>query len=852
MIVRGQTTQEAGRVLVVNSDPEIIRILEVNLTHANLEVDSAQSCSEALQKILHDKSDIIIFDPELHDVDCIEFFRHVRETPGDTPIILLGNKHNKRNKVTRKEDITVYHIDKPFDPKEIVALVQGYLLHKERRVNIDPLTGLPNRVQVNKEIARLIEAKTTFAFIYIAMHDFKAVNQAYGYAQGDRVIQLLAEIVCEAVRLFGNPEDLVGHFVGDKFVMVSTPWKARTLCRRIIADYNRRIKSLFAEEHLQIGHAALESPADAQTKPPNLSLHIAVVTNQKRTFHHFLEVTENALKQMQFLKLSPESSCYFDLKVNGIEPSLTLARKEIVSANKEELRTVQDTIAWLDFLTNELEKPLGQMKDSLRSFKSLREETLSQKQVNDIKSLQKSYHRLAQVTESVANLARSDALRSGAPFDIIDVENTLEWIMEQVRPLQEQSETKADIEKIGNIGQIIGDKRNLTQCLLYIIRHEIQSSPKRSHLYISLTEKNEEFICIKINNPVHHISSRALNVLFRGQTGTSRREALKNELYPARVLVRSLGGKLEVTSEKETGTTYQVTIPKKWQSWMSEVNTLQLAMDISRKETRDTIKNIQRLVASLAEPVPPEIKDAYEKLNAKVQELAVLCNRALFLADDFNSRLEIQQDRLLQQESEKIATSEAILTICRDMIRATKVKVLFDPESSKRVVRYTLAIAKELKMPDTERQALYHAALLKDVALAFSRSEIIKQTSLISSEVVAVIMQRLNLVWKALSSIPFYIPACNILLYKFERYDGSGGRFGARGTGIPLGSRILAVADTFDFITSARSPQDKLSPKQAVQKIVEESGLNFDPHVVSALLMLWRGKELNAVLSEAH
>jgi diguanylate cyclase (GGDEF)-like protein len=852
MIVRGQTTQKAGRVLVINSDPEIIRILEVNLAHANLEVVSAQSGAEALQKILHDQSDIIIFDPELSDVESSEIFHHVREAPGDTPIILLSTRGKKRNKATKTEDVTIYYIDKPFDPKEVVALVQGYLLHKERRINVDPLTGLPNRIQVNKEIARLIEARTTFAFVYISMHDFKAVNRAYGYPQGDRVIQLLADIVSEAVRLFGNPGDLVGHFAGDKFVVVSTPWKARTLCRRVIADYNRRIKSLFTEEHLQVGHAALENPSDTQEQPPNLSLHIAVVTNQKRTFNHHLEVIENALEQMAFLKRSPESNCFFDLRVNAIEPPLALTNKEVINANKEELRAVQSMLAWLDFLTGELERPLGEMKNRLRSFKSRKEENLSRKQISDLKSVQESYHRLVQVAEGLANLTKSEALRSDALFDTIDVMDTFGWVLDRVQALAKRKSIKTDVEMIGDIGRIIGDKKSLVQGLLYIIRHEIQSSPKGSHLHIRLGEKNEEYLSIKINNPDHYIPAPALNTLLRGQTGASRQETLKNELYPARVLVRALGGKSDVTSDKGNGTTYHLTIPKKWQSWMSEVNTLQLAMDISRKEARDTIRNIQRLVASLAKPVPPAITEAYETLNGKVQELAVLCNRSLFLAEDLNSRLEIQLDRLLQQESEQMATSEAILKICRDMIRSMKVKNLFDPESGRRVVRYTLAIARELKMSDAERQALYHAAILKDIALAFIRPETFEQMVSGSREMIAVLKERLNLVWKALADIPFYSPACNLLLYRFERYDGSGGSFGARGADIPLGSRILAVADTFDLMTSAHSPQGKMMPKLAVQKIVEESGRSFDPHVISALLMLWRGRELNAVLNEVH
>jgi diguanylate cyclase (GGDEF)-like protein len=849
MIVRGTTTQKAGKVLVINSDPEITRILEVNLAHSNLEVVSAQSGAEALHKIHHDKSDIIILDPALPDIECSEICHQIKEATGDIPIILISAKSKKRNQTTKVEDIAVRYITKPFDPKEVVALVQGYLMHKERMVNIDPQTGLANRMQVSKEIARLIGEKKTFAAIYITMHDFKAVNRAYGYAQGDWVIRLLADIVSEAVRLFGNPDDLAGHFSGDKFVVISTPWKARTLCRRIIADFNRRIKALFTEEHLQKGHAALESPADSREQLPIVSIHIAVVTNQKRAFLHHLEVTENASQQMEYLRRSPESNCYFDLKVNGIEPPLTIARRDIIQASKEELRAMQGMLAWLGFLTGELEIPLTKMKDCLRSLESIKAENLSQEQVNNINSLRGNYTHLVRTVENVANLAKSEGLSAGTLFDEVDIESTLNWVMEQVQVPAEQRGIKVDVEVVGDIDRIMGDKRSLSQSLLYIVRNEILSSPLESHLQIRLKEKNED-INVEINNPDHYFSPRALNVLLQGQIDTAQPEISKNELYPARILVRGLGGKLEVTSEKRTGTTYQVTIPKKWQSWMSEVNTLQLAMDISRKEARDTLKNIQHLVASLVEQVPPAVKDAYERLSGKVQELAVLCNRSLFLADDFNNRLEILKDRLLQQQSEQLATSEAILTICRDMIQSMYNKNLFDLESAKRVAKYTLTIAREFKLTDNERQVLYHAALLKDISLAFSKHDIVEQLGLSSDEVGVEMKKRLNLVWKALSTIPLFLPACNLLLYIYERYDGTGGSFGIKGTDIPLGSRILAVADTFDSMTSGRSPQEKLTTKMAMQKIAEDSGLRFDPHVVGAFLLLWKRKELELALSE--
>ena len=71
---------------------------------------------------------------------------------------------------------------------------------------------------------------------------------------------------------------------------------------------------------------------------------------------------------------------------------------------------------------------------------------------------------------------------------------------------------------------------------------------------------------------------------------------------------------------------------------------------------------------------------------------------------------------------------------------------------------------------------------------------------------------------------------------------GTGCPFGVRNTNIPLGARILAVADTFDSMTSGLSPRGTLAPSTAAQKLVADSGHRLDPDVVSAFLRAWRSE----------
>jgi len=296
------------------------------------------------------------------------------------------------------------------------------------------------------------------------------------------------------------------------------------------------------------------------------------------------------------------------------------------------------------------------------------------------------------------------------------------------------------------------------------------------------------------------------------------------------------------------GTIPAASAPEKFPGVPQNIDSLQLAMDVNRKEAREALKNIQRIIASLMKTVPPELKGSFDILAGDVQEITVLGNRCLYLAANSINQLEMQQEESLMWDSDRLAIVEAVLAICRNLARSLQAKQLFSPESGKRVAKYALAIARELKMPAADIQALYQAALLKDLAMAFSRPEAIIHAASISRDAAAALKNRLNQIWKALVAVSFLSPACNLLLYLHERYDGTGGSFGLKGKDIPLGARVLAVADAFDMLSPARSPRVHTAPDIAVQEVNKESGLSFDPHVVSALLMLLKRNEIGPAI----
>ncbi len=172
---------------------------------------------------------------------------------------------------------------------------------------------------------------------------------------------------------------------------------------------------------------------------------------------------------------------------------------------------------------------------------------------------------------------------------------------------------------------------------------------------------------------------------------------------------------------------------------------------------------------------------------------------------------------------------------------------------TERVTQYALTIAEELKdIPEALayknfRETLHIAALLHDVGkIGVPDSVLNKKGSLTKSEYEKV---KEHTVTGAAILYPIRElgDVAREVRAHHERFEGNGYPDGLKGEEIPFLARIIAVADTFDAITSDRPYRQKKMAEVAVQIIKDNSGVQFDPIVVSAFLLVYRKGKMQSV-----
>ncbi|UCB43219.1 MAG: PAS domain S-box protein [Dehalococcoidales bacterium] len=155
---------------------------------------------------------------------------------------------------------------------------------------------------------------------------------------------------------------------------------------------------------------------------------------------------------------------------------------------------------------------------------------------------------------------------------------------------------------------------------------------------------------------------------------------------------------------------------------------------------------------------------------------------------------------------------------------------------SKKVSQYAADIATALDYPPEDVERIHTAALLHDIGKVGISDQLLTKREPLVAEDWELIHAHPNLGVAILQNVDCLKNCLAAVQYHHERYDGTGYPAGLKGDNIPLDARILAIADSYDAMTSPRPYRSALSTDEAVEEVRQGAGTQFDPEVVQAFL----------------
>lgn len=179
---------------------------------------------------------------------------------------------------------------------------------------------------------------------------------------------------------------------------------------------------------------------------------------------------------------------------------------------------------------------------------------------------------------------------------------------------------------------------------------------------------------------------------------------------------------------------------------------------------------------------------------------------------------------------------ELFFTTIKSISNALDAKDTYTHGHSHRVTMYSLILAKELGLEETALEEIETAGLLHDIGKIGIPEDILCKPGKLTDEEYTIIQQHAPGGKKILNTIPGLNNVALWISCHHEKWDGKGYPNGLKGEEIPLASRILAVADTYDAMTSNRSYRKGLPHEVAYEEIKNCSGTQFDPAIIEVFL----------------
>ena len=258
--------------------------------------------------------------------------------------------------------------------------------------------------------------------------------------------------------------------------------------------------------------------------------------------------------------------------------------------------------------------------------------------------------------------------------------------------------------------------------------------------------------------------------------------------------------------------------------------------------TKAPLDSLFLLYSSLQRNIEEYNKDALYHLSIAVGESRLRSDSGIrkSISDwKMEADLNMYRDKVRYHKSTEVNENQNLKDLITCLISVEEAKDSYTAYHSERVKAYTELLARLLGLSEASVSLITHAAHLHDIGKMGISDNVLGKPGKLTDDEFSIIKQHPVIGAKILMQSNYTHELVQIVLHHHERYDGRGYPEGLKGEEIPIGARIIAIADSIDAMTSKRVYRDAMSLDYCRKEIEKNLGVMYDPAIGKVALEHW-------------
>lgn len=303
-----------SKILLVDDDVDLAKLVETKLNVENHEVTVCNSGEGAFEKAKQIKPDIAILDIMLPGVTGYQICRRIRKDPElyKTSVLILTALGEEPEVMHGLEQGADDYLAKPFKLDTLTEKLNSLEALQESITRVNPISKLPGTEAIKREVNHRLARGTALACCYIDIVGFKPYCAVHGQEGQRKVIEFMSRTLTQLTRNMGIYESFIAHLGGEHFVVLMNLEDYERFCSSLMQTFDRGIRQMYTEKEQSDGYIIATDKRGREARYPLMALSIGVAHTQHRGFKSAKKMFEVLAQTRQMAKPDGKSTVFVD------------------------------------------------------------------------------------------------------------------------------------------------------------------------------------------------------------------------------------------------------------------------------------------------------------------------------------------------------------------------------------------------------------------------------------------------------------------------------------------------------------------------------------------------------------